>query len=111
VTNLLESVQRLSENTGQAASVSGILLRVTALLLAAMLIAVGLRRSSAALRNLVWTLALVGALLVPLFSYAFSRLAMGHSATATTDCVAGGSRNERIAAGSAAGSTASIRAT
>jgi len=48
-----------------------ILLRVTLLLLAAMLIALGLRRSSAALRHLVWTLSLVGTLLVPLCYWTF----------------------------------------
>ncbi len=47
-----------------------ILLRVTVLLLAAMLVALALRRASAALRHLVWTLSLVGALLIPLCSFA-----------------------------------------
>ncbi len=47
-----------------------ILLRVTVLLMAAMLVALALRRASAALRHLVWTLSLAGALLIPLCSCA-----------------------------------------
>ena len=47
-----------------------ILLRVTVLLMAAMLVALALRRASAALRHLVWTLSLAGALLIPLCSFA-----------------------------------------
>ena len=48
MTDLLNIMQRLSENMGQAVPTWGVLLRVTVLLLVAMLIAVGLRRSSAA---------------------------------------------------------------
>ncbi len=46
-----------------------ILLRVTVLLLAAALVASVLRRSSAALRHLVWTLSLAGTLLIPLCAW------------------------------------------
>jgi beta-lactamase regulating signal transducer with metallopeptidase domain len=48
-----------------------IVLRATALLLAAIAIAFFLRRSSAELRHLVWTLSLAGALLIPLFYLSF----------------------------------------
>jgi len=43
-----------------------VLLRVSVLLFAAALVAWALRRSAAALRHLVWTLSLVGTLLIPL---------------------------------------------
>ncbi len=48
-----------------------ILLRVTVLLLAAIAVAVAMRRSSAAMRHLVWTLSLAGTLLIPPFYWAF----------------------------------------
>ena len=71
MTDLLDFVRPMGEDAGGTASALGILLRVTVLLLAAMLVAVGLRRSSAALRHLVWTLSLVGTLLIPLCYWAF----------------------------------------
>jgi hypothetical protein len=69
VTELLDLVPRMAQ-AGGTTPPDEILLRVTALLLAAMLVAIGLRRSSAALRHLVWALSLVGSLLIPLFSWA-----------------------------------------
>jgi len=71
MSELLDSLRRAAQDAGSAAPALEILLRVTVLLLAAMLVAVALRRSSAALRHLVWVLSLVGALLIPPFSWAF----------------------------------------
>ena len=66
MTNLLDLVRRMVEGAGGTAPAWGILLRVTVLLLVATLVALALRRSSAALRHLVWTLSLAGTLLIPL---------------------------------------------
>ena len=55
---------------GSALALS-VLFRVTVLLLVAMLAALVLRKTSAAVRHLVWTLALTGSLLIPVFSWAF----------------------------------------
>ena len=71
MTELLDFVRRMGEDAGGTASALEILTRVTLLLLAAMLVVVALRRSSAALRHLVWTLSLVGTLLIPLAYWAF----------------------------------------
>ena len=71
MTDILDLVRRADADAGGTASALGILLRVTVLLLAAMLVALALRRSSAALRHLVWTLSLVGTLLIPLCYWAF----------------------------------------
>ena len=65
MTSVLDFVDRLGLHAGGTASALEILLRVTMLLLAAMLVALALRRSSAALRHMVWTLSLGGALLIP----------------------------------------------
>ena len=65
MTELLDLVRHAGQNAGGAATALEILLRVTVLLAAAALVVVGLRRSSAALRHLVWTLSLVGVLLIP----------------------------------------------
>ena len=70
MTELLDFVRRMGEDAGGTASALEILTRVTLLLLAAMLVVVALRRSSAALRHLVWTLSLVGTLLIPLAYWA-----------------------------------------
>ena len=64
--DLLDLMRRVGEDAGGAAPAWGILLRVTFLLLVTTLAALVLRRSSAALRHLVWTLSLVGTLLIPL---------------------------------------------
>jgi len=69
MTEFLDLVRRVGEDAGGTAPAWGILLRVTMLLLVATLAALVLRRSSAALRHLVWTLSLVGTLLVPLCSW------------------------------------------
>ncbi len=66
MTSFLELVRRMAEGAGGTAPAWGILLRATVLLLVATLVALILRRSSAALRHLVWTLALTGTLLIPL---------------------------------------------
>ena len=71
MTDLLDFVRHVGQNAGGTASALEILLRVTVLLLAAALVVLGLRRSSAALRHLVWALSLAGALLLPLCSWAF----------------------------------------
>ena len=71
MTDLLDFVRRMGEDAGGTAPALEILLRVTVLLLAAMLVAFALRRSSAALRHLVWTLSLVGTLLIPLCYWVF----------------------------------------
>ena len=71
MTDILDFLRRMGQDAGGTASALEILLRVTVLLLAAMLVAIGLRRSSAALRHLVWTLSLVGTLLIPLCYWAF----------------------------------------
>ncbi len=71
MTDLFDFARHAGRQVGGTASALEILLRVTVLLLAGMLVVVGLRRSSAALRHLVWTLSLVGALLIPLCSWAF----------------------------------------
>ena len=71
MTDLLDLARHVGPQAGGTASAWGILLRVTVLLLAAMLVALALRRSSAALRHLVWALSLVGTLLIPLCHWAF----------------------------------------
>jgi beta-lactamase regulating signal transducer with metallopeptidase domain len=63
---ILDLLRRLIAGTGGTAPAWAVLLRVTMLLLAAALVAFALRRSSAALRHMVWTLSLGGALLIPL---------------------------------------------
>jgi len=59
-------VRRVGEDGGGTAPAWGILLRVTFLLSVAAPAALALRRASAALRHLVWTLSLAGTLLIPL---------------------------------------------
>ena len=71
MTSVFDFLCRFEFHADGTTPVVGILLRVTVLLLAAMLVALGLRRSSAALRHLVWTLSLVGTLLIPLCYWAF----------------------------------------
>jgi beta-lactamase regulating signal transducer with metallopeptidase domain len=71
MTELLDLVRHAGQNAGGAATALEILLRVTVLLAAAALVVAGLRRSSAALRHLVWTLSLVGVLLIPPCCWAF----------------------------------------
>ena len=66
MTVILDFVRHVGDGPGGTTFAWGILLRVTVLLLAGTLVALALRRSSAALRHLVWGLALVGALLIPL---------------------------------------------
>ena len=63
---VLDLVPRVGEDAGGIVPAPEILLRVTVLLLAAMLVSLSLRRSSAALRHLVWAISLTGTLLVPL---------------------------------------------
>ncbi len=65
---ILDFVRHIGMDSAGTGPAWGILLRVTVLLLAAVLAALALRRASAALRHLVWTLALAGTLLVPLCS-------------------------------------------
>lgn len=69
MSEILDFLRRMNESAGGTMPAWGILLRVTVLLSAALLVALVLRRSSAALRHLVWTLSLVGTLLVPLCSW------------------------------------------
>ncbi len=69
MSDILDFLRRLNESVGGTLPAWGILLRVTLLLSAALLVALVLRRASAALRHLVWTLSLVGTLLVPLCSW------------------------------------------
>ena len=69
MSEILDFLRRMNESAGGTLPAWGILLRVTVLLSAALLVALALRRSSAALRHLVWTLSLVGTLLVPLCSW------------------------------------------
>ena len=69
--SLFEFVPVMGQEGDPATAAWGILLRVTALLLAAGLVALALHRSSAALRHWVWTLSLVGTLLIPLGYWAF----------------------------------------
>ena len=71
MTDLLDFVRCIGQYAGGTASALEILLRVTAILLVAMLVALALRRPSAALRHWVWTLSLVGTLLIPLCYWAF----------------------------------------
>ena len=71
MTQLVEVVRRLGPEGGGTASVLEILVRVTALLIVGVLVALALRRASAALRHLVWTLSLLGTLLVPFCYWAF----------------------------------------
>ena len=66
MTSLFEFVPVVGQDGAAATAAWGILLRVTALLLAAGLVALALHRSSAALRHWVWTLSLAGTLLIPL---------------------------------------------
>ena len=69
MSDILDFLRRVQRGRRRNLPAWGIVLRVTVLLSAAMLVALALRRSSAALRHLVWTLSLVGALLVPLCSW------------------------------------------
>ena len=69
--SLFEFVPVVGQDGDPATAAWGILLRVTVLLLAAGLVALALHRSSAALRHWVWTLSLVGTLLIPLGYWAF----------------------------------------
>lgn len=69
MSDILDFLRRMNESAGGTLPAWGILLRVTVLLSAALLVALVLRRASAALRHLVWTLSLVGTLLVPLCSW------------------------------------------
>ena len=69
MTDILDFLRRMNESAGGTMPAWGIVLRVTVLLSATLLVALVLRRSSAALRHLVWTLSLVGTLLVPLCSW------------------------------------------
>ena len=69
MTEVFDLVRRIGE--GGAALAPEILLRVTVLLVVGMLIVLLLRRSSAALRHMVWALSLVGTLLIPPCSWAF----------------------------------------
>jgi beta-lactamase regulating signal transducer with metallopeptidase domain len=71
MSDLFDLVRRLGDDAGGTMAVLEILLRVTLLLTAAAFLILGLRRTSASLRHLVWTLSLVGTLLIPLFSWAF----------------------------------------
>ena len=71
MSDLFDLVRRVGEDAGGTMAVLEILLRVTLLLAAAVLLVLGLRRTSASLRHLVWTLSLAGTLLIPLFSWAF----------------------------------------
>lgn len=67
MTDLINLFQYLGPNTDETTAALGILLRVTVILSVAMLCVFPLRRSSAALRHSVWTVSLVGTLLLPLF--------------------------------------------
>ena len=69
MTEILDLLRRTGEHAGGIAPALGVLLRVTVLLLVAPLVAFALRRSSAAMRHLVWTLSLLGALLIPLCTW------------------------------------------
>ncbi len=71
MTDLFDLVRQIGADAGGSGPVWEILLRLTVLLLVAMLVAAGLRRASAALRHLVWALSLVGTLLIPLCYWAF----------------------------------------
>ncbi|MCX7424273.1 MAG: carboxypeptidase regulatory-like domain-containing protein, partial [Planctomycetia bacterium] len=71
MTELVDLARHLGRDAAGLASAVEILLRVTAVLSAAMLLVVALRRSSAAVRHLVWTLSLAGTLLVPVGYWAF----------------------------------------
>ncbi len=66
MTDIFDFARLLVQDAAGVLTAVEILLRVTAILLLAMLVAVALRRSSAALRHWVWTLSLVGTLLLPL---------------------------------------------
>ena len=68
--DLLILVRYLGQ-AGESTATLEVLLRVTVLLLLAALAVAALRRSSAALRHLVWTLSLAGTLLIPAFFWAF----------------------------------------
>ncbi|MGD0517525.1 MAG: M56 family metallopeptidase, partial [Thermoguttaceae bacterium] len=71
MTEFFDLLRGMGFYAGGAASAVEILFRVTVLLLTAGAIAFCLRRSSAALKHLVWTLSVVGTLLIPLFYWAF----------------------------------------
>ena len=71
MTELVDLARHVGRDAAGLASAVEILLRVTVVLSAAMLLVVALRRSSAAVRHLVWTLSLVGTLLVPIGYWAF----------------------------------------
>lgn len=71
MSDLFDLVRRMVLDAGQMSPALAILLRVTLLLAAAASVSLALRRSSAALRHLVWTLALVGTILIPLGYAAF----------------------------------------
>ena len=71
MTELINFLRNLGGEAVGTASALEILLRVTLLLTAALLAAIALRRSSAAVRHLIWALSLVGVLLIPLCYWAF----------------------------------------
>ena len=71
MTDIYDFMQSMFQESGGTASLQEILLRVTVLLSAAVLVAISLQRSSAALRHLIWSLSLVGVLLIPLCYWAF----------------------------------------
>jgi beta-lactamase regulating signal transducer with metallopeptidase domain len=70
MTNLGDLVRVLGLDSEGSASVLGVLSRVTILLAVAVLAASVLRKTSAAVRHLVWTLSLAGSLLIPVFAWA-----------------------------------------
>lgn len=70
MSEILNVVRRMGVDAGGTGLAWGFLLRVTVLLLVAAFVAIALRRSSAAMRHLVWTLSLIGTLLIPFCSWA-----------------------------------------
>ena len=64
--NFFDLIQYLSQDADGTVSALGILLRVTAILVLGMLIALSLRRASAALRHWVWALSLFAVILLPI---------------------------------------------
>lgn len=70
MTEVFDALERMGGDVGGTTAVLGILLRVTVLLAVTVLVSLGLRRSSASLRHMVWTLSLVGAMLIPPLSWA-----------------------------------------
>ena len=89
MTEVLDFMRRMTQDAGMMATAFDILLRVTVLLLVAMLIILGWRRSSAALRHLVWALSLAGTLLVPLCYWGFRDAGGPHPSTRTGESAPG----------------------